>query len=118
MQGHCDGRLLLAHRVAWAIYHGAWPDRIVDHINHDKLDNRIQNLRLVTNSESARNKPLSPRNKSGVAGVQRVGNRWVVTISTTQLGSFRSFDDAVAARRAAEVEMGFHPNHGRPRVAS
>lgn len=40
------------------------------------------------------------------------------TWNTTQLGSFRSFDDAVAARRAAEVEMGFHPNHGRPRVAS
>lgn len=46
------------HRVAWAIHHGEWPDHI-DHINRDRLDNRICNLRSVTKAENAKN--LSPR---------------------------------------------------------
>ena len=35
-----------AHRVAWALYHGAWPDKQIDHINGNTKDNRIVNLRV------------------------------------------------------------------------
>lgn len=43
------------HRAVWAWHHGVWPDMQVDHINGDVNDNRIENLRLVTNSENLQN---------------------------------------------------------------
>ena len=57
-------------------------------------------------------------NTSGATGVSRYGNRWLARICpsrrTIYIGIFDSFDEAVAARRAAEVAYDYHPNHGRP----
>ena len=50
-----DRRLYYAHRLAWLYVHGEWPKRVIDHINRDKLDNRIVNLRDVTISENGLN---------------------------------------------------------------
>lgn len=47
---------ILAHRAAWAITHGEWPKNVIDHINHDPLDNSIKNLRDVSALENARNR--------------------------------------------------------------
>lgn len=47
-----------AHRVAWAMHYGEWPDKIIDHINKDKKDNRIENLRLATDSQSRQNQKI------------------------------------------------------------
>lgn len=57
LHGNVHGKTLLAHRVAFAIHYGEWPDHI-DHINHDRTDNRLENIRSVTQAENNRNRRL------------------------------------------------------------
>lgn len=109
----------LIHRVIWAMVNGEWPSDQVDHINGDKLDNRPENLRDVTSQENLRNQKMYCNNTSGHTGVRWYKGRrkWRATIHVsgkrTHLGYFTSKDDAIAARKAAEIEHGYHPNHGR-----
>jgi hypothetical protein len=109
-----------AHRVAWAIHYGEWPDEI-DHINGDPTDNRIENLRNVTHRENARNRRIPTNNTSGRMGVQwsKRHNKWLAFIRSEKrrgnahLGLFDKFEDAVKAREAAEQANGYHANHNR-----
>jgi hypothetical protein len=118
-RGCFQGREYYAHRVAWALHTGAWPKGEIDHINGDKADNRIANLREVTKVENSRNMPLPANNTSGHIGVawSKSDKRWTAYIKVggrrRYLGNFLEKDDAIAARKAAEVRFGFHPNHGR-----
>lgn len=118
-RGSIFGKKILAHRAAFAIYHGRWPDDQLDHINGVKDDNRISNLREVTNVENSRNAPLRSTNTSGITGVSWHGPRrkWVAKLMiagrTEYLGIYSSFDLAVAVRLRAERIAGFHENHGR-----
>lgn len=112
------GRAYYAHRVIWALAHGAVSQEMqVDHINGDKNDNRLANLRLVTCSENLRNMPKSKKNASGVVGVQRDREKWAARIQVNgkriHLGQFATIEAAVQARKVAEVKYGFHQNHGR-----
>jgi hypothetical protein len=121
--GYRGGRILgvstYAHRIAFAIFHGKWPDGEIDHINGNGTDNRIENIRDVTKRENARNMPLRSNNTSGVLGVcwHKRANMWIAQINigndSKVLGHFKSFDEACAARAAANQKYGFHPNHGR-----
>ena len=119
VQGGILGRGYLAHRVAWLLTTGSWPSNQIDHINGDRTDNRIANLREVSNTGNARNMSISVRNKSGVPGVfwDAKRSKWVANIGensrTKHLGSFDDFNLAVEAREIAKVEQGFHPNHGK-----
>jgi len=117
--GNLCGHTLRAHRVAWAIFYGKWPDR-TDHINGVRADNRIVNLRDVTNQENMRNQKKRKNNTSGATGVSwdKEHNRWLVQImvesgKNKKVGRFDDFGEAVAARKSAEIEHGFHANHGR-----
>lgn len=118
-QGKISDKAYLAHRVAYAIHHGAWPASQIDHINGDRSDNRIANLRNVTNAENARNRVLPTDNTSGHMGVSWDGRRckWHSCIHVRgkrrHIGYFTDIEDAIAARAAADVQYGFHPNHGR-----
>lgn len=108
-----------AHRVVWAIHYGEYPSGQIDHINGDRLDNRIANLRDVTNAENARNMAMSSLNSSGVSGVylHRQTGKWCAQIrafgKTIGLGLFSDKADAIIARKAAERVLNYHPNHGR-----
>lgn len=111
---------LLAHRAAWAIENGAWPLGEIDHIDGDRANNRIENLRHVTRHDNTKNRALPSNNTSGCIGVIWGKDRglWSARIKvegkTIHLGRFKQIEDAVAARKAAEGIYGFHENHGRP----
>jgi HNH endonuclease len=117
--GSLFGRATEAHRIAWALHHGKWPEHHIDHINGDRSDNRIVNLRDVPHRINLRNTKLSNHNTSGVMGVQwkNYAQKWVVNVGGEYIGIFASFEDAVAARKAAEKKRGYHQNHGRTKVA-
>lgn len=108
-----------AHRIVWALVHGHWPDGTIDHIDGDTLNNRPGNLRDVPEVYNFRNQKLRATNTSGVMGVtwSKIRSRWVARINDGKerrfLGKFERFDDAVAARKAAEIQLGYHENHGR-----
>lgn len=111
-----NGKAHKAHRLAWLYIHGKWPDRHIDHINRNKTDNRIKNLRLASGSENCRNRMLLARNKSGCTGVfwnKRFG-LWCAKIQICgkiiTLGSFLNKEDAIQARKKAEIMMAYDPS--------
>lgn len=117
-RGRLLGRLVMAHRVIWKMTHGNEADEI-DHINGIRNDNRICNLRSVDRSQNMRNACLPSCNTTGTLGVYKGHTRgkWAAGITIKKkfvsLGTFNSKADALAARKAAEKEHGYHPNHGR-----
>ncbi|EKM2404021.1 HNH endonuclease signature motif containing protein [Escherichia coli] len=114
------GKGYYIHVIVWVMHNGPIPKGYqIDHLDHNRYNNRIENLRLVTNQENHRNMPIRKDNCSGYTGVRWVIERgkWSATIcidgKTKHLGLFRDKDDAIAARQEAEIKYGFHPNHGR-----
>ena len=105
------GKRFFCHRVAWFIAHGAWPTAVIDHINGDRVDNRIENLRDVpqrTNCENLRR--AKSKNKLGVLGVAQAGKncfaaRIVVSGQFHHLGCFGTKEDAGAAYLAAKRKL-------------
>lgn len=118
LRGKIQGKRYAAHRVIWAMVHGVWPDE-VDHINGVRSDNRLANLRDVSTVENGQNRKRPNTNTSGVVGVvwHKQKQRWQAQIGVNNrmvsLGRFADFDAAVAARKAAEINHGYHENHGR-----
>jgi citrate synthase len=112
-------RLFRAHRVAWALHHGAWPADQIDHINGEPGHNRMANLREVTHQENLKNQKKRCDNTSGVVGVTWDKGRaqWRAQINdggkNIHLGRFDSIEDAAAARAKAEIKHNYHTNHGR-----
>lgn len=109
-----------AHRLAWFYVYGEWPSDQIDHINGVRTDNRIKNLRVVENRQNCMNRALQSNNTTGAVGVYRIASKnkpWWGCIShggkRVGLGCYRTFEEAVAARKRAEREFGYHENHGR-----
>lgn len=108
-----------AHRLAWLYVNGSFPNNQIDHINGIRDDNRIINLRDVTQAVNAKNSKIASNNTSGFKGVEWIPNRnkWRALISSKgkkiNLGSHLCKIDAVAAVIKARREHGFHENHGR-----
>lgn len=117
-QGRIHGVRFKMHRVVWAMAYGVEPGEL-DHINGDRADNRLANLREVPRLTNSQNRAMPRSNTSGVQGVtwHKASRKWLAKINdnnrTVYLGTFDSFDEAVAARKAAEVKYGYHANHGR-----
>ena len=118
LKGKIFGRVIRAHRAAWLISTGDWPEADIDHINGIRTDNRLENLRAVTRSQNRRNSKMSSNNTSGVTGVSWFSptKKWAARITNKDgpkiLGYFPCFAVAVRARRQAERENGFSARHG------
>jgi hypothetical protein len=116
--GRIDYRAYQAHRVAWALHHGEDPVGEIDHVDHDRANNRAENLRVVSHQDNHRNTTLRKNNTSGAMGVSwfAASKKWsaylMVDGRKKHLGYFHERADAIAARKAAEAEYGFHTNHG------
>lgn len=102
--GKVNGVRVYAHRVAWALTHGSWPTFVVDHINGDRSDNRITNLREATNRDNAMNIRSTTR-RSGIPCVWWVEGsmKWRVRKTLDgkrrEIGTYHSLDEAVEALR-------------------
>jgi hypothetical protein len=103
-----DGTRVRAHRLAWFYNHGVWPSNGMDHINGQKLDNRLENLRDSTASVSSFNRGRPSNNTSGIVGVRwdKRGKKWRASITIKHkdvyLGAYDNVRDAQAARAKAE----------------
>lgn len=104
------GKNLLAHRVIMAMNFGVWPEHDVDHIDGNRANNRLDNLRTATRAENRQNVGLSKNNTSGFTGVSysKKFGKWVAQIMVGRrshfLGHFSSPDGAAAAYAAAKTE--------------
>ena len=105
-----------AHRIVWWMVTGEEPTKDIDHIDHDGLNNRFENLRLVSKKENQKNLSRNKNNTSGVTGVKKVRGKYHAVVQSDNrmifLGSFDRFEDAVEARKEANTKYGFHENHG------
>ena len=75
--------LVLMHQAVWAWHHGRFPTLQIDHINGKRFDNRIENLREVTQSENMRNMvyPWKPNADTGLPGVNKNGNSYGIKVA-------------------------------------
>lgn len=104
------GKRHYAHRIAWLIHYGWWPSNQIDHINGDRADNRITNLRECSHAENQLNRHAPRPNKHGFKGVDvcpksgRFRARVVVRKKKHNLGYFDTAEEAhqafLKARRA------------------
>ena len=108
-----------AHRVIFAMHCLCWPYGEIDHVNGNRADNKIENLREVSREQNQRNVKLKSTNTTGncVVGWDKRLGKWSARIGHGKtfrgLGYFEKKGDAIAARKQAETEMGYHSNHGR-----
>lgn len=107
------GRYYFAHRLAWFFTYGVIPDFQIDHMNRDRMDNRIANLRpaaCVENNFNAAGKGC----RTGVKGVVKNGNRFYGRVhfkyKSYNAGSFGSLEEAEAAVKELREKLhgGFH----------
>lgn len=117
-----DGVRWLTHHVVWVWWYGEMPDGDVDHINRDRSDNRISNLRCVSRSDNLLN--ARHKNATGFTGVMQVPNgrfraAFHVKRKCTYIGTYDTAEEAheaYAKRHIQEygVRSKFHPDHVNP----
>jgi len=108
--------MVKAHRVAWAIHFGEWPE-VIDHIDGDGLNNRIDNLRSIKQADNLKNLAIRSDNTTSAVGVYRAGSRWTAQVNadgkSKHVGTFDTLAEAESAALEARIRLGYHPNHGR-----
>ena len=112
-----NGKCCYTHRYVWEQAHGPIPDgKYIDHINNDKLDNRLENLRLCDNSENNCNTGLRANNTTGYKGITQRRGKFRVQVKKHGVTIDRLFSDldaAVAfAKEARNALHGAFANHG------
>lgn len=111
-----DDNQYLAHRVIWLLTYGELPPHPkfeIDHINGDRSDNKITNLRIVDHAGNQRNSGRAVNNTSGFRGVRwdKTRGKWRAEIKINQkgilLGRFETIEEAKEARENADKRYGF-----------
>jgi hypothetical protein len=109
-----DGKVYFAHRLAWLFVHGYFPEYPIDHINRNRSDNRLDNLREISITCNLRNRSTFKNSKSGITGViyNELRNKWEPSIRINKnlkyLGRHLDFIEAVCVRLAAEQCLGWN----------
>ena len=116
------GKRYPAHRLAWLYVHGEFPEADIDHIDGDKTNNAISNLRKATRAQNAANSQTGKRNTSGIKGVSwsKTAKKWVARIVMNgQVALNAYFDYVDEARLAVEQKrmelQGEFANNGKHR---
>ncbi len=116
-----SGKIYFAHKLAWLYVHGHYPQHPqeqIDHVNRDRSDNRIENLRLVKQGENDKNRSRYKNAKGPLTGVHWDAERkkWRADICSGDkrynLGRYDSLFEAAAVRKSAELAHSFAANHG------
>lgn len=108
----------LVHRVIFMYMTGRWP-KYTDHIDHNKVNNRWNNIREVSNRENALNCGIGKNSKTNAVGVtlHKPTNKYRAYIGVNRkqvhLGLFENIQDAITARAEANIKYGYHKNHGK-----
>lgn len=111
-------KMMLAHRLIYLFLYKIFPKEI-DHIDGNRSNNKIHNLREVTRTENCKNSKRRKDNKSGCTGVcwSKSMNKWSAEISVNKrhlkLGYRSDKFEAICLRKSAERLYRFHINHGR-----
>jgi hypothetical protein len=111
-----NGRQYMEHRLIW-IMHGNDPVEMLDHIDGDQLNNKIENLRAATNSQNQRNQKLRKDSTSGIKGVSWISayKRWAGQVwhkgKLYRAGYFKDKDECAAAVR--ELRESLHGEFAR-----
>lgn len=114
-----NNKMYTQHRLAWLYVYGEFPDGDIDHVNHNRMDNRIENLRVVSRAENNRNIKKRGNNTSGTNGVwwNCQNNKWIAEGARDgvkhYLGSFDCIVEAAKVRKQFDEEFDFHENHGK-----
>lgn len=104
-----DKKLYKSHRLCYYLYYNKWPDNFIDHIDGNKLNNKIENLRDVERTVNNRNHKKFYTNTSGKCGVSFCNyyNKWVCYIDVDgirkNLGYSKTYEKAVEKRINAEL---------------
>lgn len=114
-----NNKVYQAHVLIWIMHYGNIPDGFEpDHIDHNGINNCLDNLRLVTHSDNQQNISMHKNNTSGITGVcyHKYHRKWLSNIRVDKklihLGYFVDIADAVTIRKKAEIKYNFHRNHG------
>jgi hypothetical protein len=108
-----QGVIMTAGRLAWLYVHGQIPPEDIDHINRNRADDRLVNLRILSRRENVQNTKVPSSNTTGTKGVSRCSRskRWISSITfdgvVYRLGRFVNIADAVQMREGAEKLL--HP---------
>ena len=120
LQVYVNNQLYLVHRIIWEMHNGPIPvGFIIDHNDHNRINNFPDNLNLVTYGTNQKNRTKNYNNSSGFTGVgwDSVRQKWRADIKyqgkSINLGRFDNMQDAINMRLQIEHDLGFNPNHGK-----
>jgi len=101
-------RAFKAHHLIWYFTHGEWPNQQIDHIDGNRSNNVIENLRLATKAQNMQNrKPIKRSLPPGVVGAYKLNYKAAITVNGKRiyLGYFKRLEDAEAAYQAASIKL-------------